>query len=392
MVKNSLIVVGLGYGDEGKGITTDFLCKKYPNSIVIRYNGGHQAGHTVYKTLDDYHVFSSFGSGTLQGVPTYWSSYCTFSPIHFLDELISLNENPKIFIDNHCPVTTHYDVLYNRALESSLGLNRNGSCGVGFGATIERERSKKISLKFSDLLNSEKLIKKRLDQIRKYYRFKVNIETNYNFDSFDNDNEDKIFLNSIKQIKSLLGKIIHPVNEDHIFQNNKWDTFIFEGAQGILLDQKYGKTPNITKSNTTSQNALEILKRQNIFSNIEIYYVTRAYHTRHGAGPFREQGSLKLSNKKTETNQYNPFQQNFKISYLDIDLVNYALECDNVHSSNINKNLVITCVDQIKGGFIRYFLANELNKTYYNELPLLLNCSFKRIFFSSSVFSANFTS
>jgi adenylosuccinate synthase len=111
VVKNSLIVVGLGYGDEGKGITTGFLCKKYPNSIVIRYNGGHQAGHTVYKTLDDYHIFSSFGSGTLQGIPTYWSSYCTFSPIHFLDELISLDENPKIFIDKHCPVTTHYDVL-----------------------------------------------------------------------------------------------------------------------------------------------------------------------------------------------------------------------------------------------------------------------------------------
>jgi adenylosuccinate synthase len=120
--------------------------------------------------------------------------------------------------------------------------------------------------------------------------------------------------------------------------------------------------------------------------------VTRAYHTRHGAGPFREQGSLKLSNKKTETNQYNPFQQNFKISYLDIDLVNYALKCDNVHSSNINKNLVITCVDQIKSGFIRYFLGNELHKIYYNKLPFLLNFNFKTILFSSSVFSENFTS
>ena len=67
------IVIGLGFGDEGKGITTSYLCKKLEGTkIVVRFNGGHQAGHTVVFN-GKRHIFSSWGSGTLQGIPTYWS-------------------------------------------------------------------------------------------------------------------------------------------------------------------------------------------------------------------------------------------------------------------------------------------------------------------------------
>lgn len=392
MVKKSLIVIGLGYGDEGKGITTDFLCQKYPNSIVVRFNGGHQAGHTVYTSSNTHHVFSSFGSGTLRGITTYWSSYCTFSPIHFLDELRSLIKEPQIYIDNNCAITTHYDVLYNRALESSRDLNRNGSCGVGFGATVDRQKSGTTSLKFLDLLGPEEILKKKLAQIRAYYRLKVNIETNYNFDNFNNDSEDKVFFDAIVQIKNLLGRIIYATEEHEIFRNhNQWNNFIFEGAQGILLDQNYGKSPNITKSNTTSRNALEMLRRQEVTCDIEIYYVSRAYHTRHGAGKFRDQGSLQLVKNETETNKYNPYQQDFKVAYLDIDLLNYALECDNKHSLGISKYLVLTCVDHLIENVVLCYLADELNQITYDELPKHLNCNFKEIFISRSVHSENFT-
>ncbi|HSY75885.1 MAG TPA: adenylosuccinate synthetase, partial [Bacteroidia bacterium] len=70
-MKKVSIVVGLGYGDESKGSTTAFLCQQGSNPLVIRYCGGHQAGHTVIYS-GKRHVFSNFGSGTLQGAPTYW--------------------------------------------------------------------------------------------------------------------------------------------------------------------------------------------------------------------------------------------------------------------------------------------------------------------------------
>ena len=128
-------VIGLGFGDEGKGFTTDYLCSQHPNSLVVRFNGGHQAGHTVvYNGLR--HVFSNFGSGTLRGCPTYWSEHCTVDPIGVLNELIVLRDNgvtPKLYIDAECPITTPFDIHNNRKVEDS---NSHGSCGVGRKTSI----------------------------------------------------------------------------------------------------------------------------------------------------------------------------------------------------------------------------------------------------------------
>src|SRR5262245_8541204 len=106
-VKKAFIIVGLGFGDEGKGLATDYFCSRHKNALVIRFNGGQQAGHTVFFKSGRKHIFSNFGAGSLRGVPTYWSKYCTFSPGFFLDELKLLKISPKFFIDKCCPVTTH---------------------------------------------------------------------------------------------------------------------------------------------------------------------------------------------------------------------------------------------------------------------------------------------
>ena len=78
-------VIGLGCGDCGKGITTDYLCSQAKNPLVVRFSGGQQAGHTVvYNGMR--HTFSNFGSGTLRGAPTFWSKYCTMDPIGIKNE------------------------------------------------------------------------------------------------------------------------------------------------------------------------------------------------------------------------------------------------------------------------------------------------------------------
>ena len=382
--KKAYIVIGLGYGDEGKGLTTDYLCLNNLEPLVIRFNGGHQAGHCVVTKDGKKHVFSNFGSGTFRKVPTYWSSYCTVAPVFLMEELEILDIECKIYIDKHCPITTHYDILYNRSKEITLGKNRNGSCGVGFGATVDREKQA-VSLLFRDLFDSEEKLREKLLEIKKFYRFKVNVNTAFDFDNFDHSREDNIFFRSIKKIKNLFEKdLIVPITQREIFNKN-WSTYIFEGAQGILLDQNYGDKPHITKSNTTSKNAIEILKEQQIDIPIEIFYVTRAYQTRHGNGTFRKKHpKFQLRNNQNETNVLNKFQGEFKANFLDVDAIQYALKCDKQFSHLYPKNLMITCLDQIEGEELIFFEEGNLKSIHFSSIHKKLKTEFKNIKYSFS--------
>ena len=76
-------VIGSQYGDEGKGRTVDFVCSNLAGkTLVVRYNGGAQAGHTVVLN-NKRHIFSQFGSGTLRGCDTYFAEECLFDPLAF---------------------------------------------------------------------------------------------------------------------------------------------------------------------------------------------------------------------------------------------------------------------------------------------------------------------
>lgn len=388
MKKAARIVLGLGFGDEGKGLTTDYLCLNSQNPLVVRFNGGHQAGHTVVTKEGHRHMFSNFGAGTFRGVPTYWSSYCTFSPAYFLEEYALLPVRPMLFLDKKAPVTTHYDVLFNRALEASRGEYRHGSCGLGFGATIERHYSAPLPLFTEDLLQPE-VFQKKLKTIRAYYLRKLEQQTKYRFDAFDHDSEDRDFFHDVNNLAYLLSKgVVQLVEEKQIFSlNQPWSTYIFEGAQGILLDVNFGTQPHVTKSNTTSKNALDILRRNFAESEIEaeIYYVTRAYLTRHGAGPFPQYDrTIKLINTEGESNKFNEYQEAFKVGYLDIDLLNYALKCDQQFSSGLKKHLIVTCLDQLPDYDLHVYKNGIRSQIKPSELPGFLDCDFVSCKFSSN--------
>ncbi len=387
MRKKAFIIVGLGYGDEGKGLVSDYLCSKNSSPLVIRFNGGHQAGHTVMTSDGQKHVLSSFGSGTLRGVPTYWSNYCTFSPAFFLEEYETLNITPKLFLDRLCPITTHYDVLFNRAIEVSRGASRHGSTGTGFSSTVERHTS--IQLVASDIVKPTLFFDK-LAEIKSYYKSKIDKETTFRFDQFDHDAEDRKISSYLEKVRKLIDQgIVILVNESEMLSpdNKDWDSFIFEGAQGILLDVNFGFKPHVTQSNTTSKNALELLERNFGYMKvvIEIFYVTRAYQTRHGAGPFYESSTpMKLKGLETETNQYNEYQGEFRISCLNIDQLNYSLECDRNFSDRVRKNLVVTCLDQINPQNLMVYKNGEEVYIKYHQIPDLLSSKFEQIKYSFS--------
>lgn len=329
-------VIGLGFGDEGKGMVVSALATHFGvgQTGVVRYSGGHQAGHTV-EFRDVKHTFANFGSGTLFGCPTYWSKHCTFEPVGFLNELSVLVEkmgdkfeNIRVYVHNDCPVTTPYDIHQNQKIEVD---RMHGTCGVGFGETLEREESH-FHLKFSDLFNST-LLKIKLEQIAKYYAlfYKSEIDIKNFMDAVDVLNSNTLFP----------ADVIVPVEDNEV---PAFPATIYEGSQGLLLDQDIGFFPHVTRSNV-GRKRLD----QFIYHYDEVWYVTRAYQTRHGHGPMtNEEIPMTLVNLEGETNVENPYQGMFRRSLLDLDLLKYALQQDRKEKRRVQEErLVITCLDQM---------------------------------------------
>jgi len=346
-------VIGLGFGDEGKGMFTDYLCSHTANPLVIRFNGGHQAGHTVVPdTYSPAHVFSNFGSGTLRDVPTYWSKFCTIYPVGILNELKVLKADgykPVLYIDERCPITTPYEIIQNKLDDSS---NQHGSVGVGFGRTIEREE-KFYHLNFIDLFYPQ-VFNAKMNLLAKYYGF-----------GYDDG-----FIDACQELIST-----SKINRCYDIPRDSNYDLIFEGAQGLMLDQHYGFFPHVTRSNTGSKNVLEIINENYQNERINyMYLVTRAYQTRHGNGPMTNpRRSHNIDINPNETNKTN-FQGEFRRTLLDVSLLEYAIKKDD-HIRNRNNILVVTCLDHIENDY--RFTYNDRISSFSNEDDFVREIAFK---------------
>ncbi|MCB0581387.1 MAG: adenylosuccinate synthetase [Phaeodactylibacter sp.] len=339
----STIILGLGYGDEGKGLATDYLCRQSGRPLVIRFSGGHQAGHTVVADDGRRHVFSSFGSGTFRGAPTYWSRFCTFYPIAFLNEWEALRKagiQPKAYVDALAPVTTPYDVFYNRATEK---VQAHGSCGVGFGATVARQETP-YKLFVQDL-SYPGVLEQKLRAIRQYYEAK----TNDGLPEGALAEEIAAFRHAARRVLSRFELVQEPVFFAGLLEREAFGHFIFEGSQGILLDMDHGFFPHVTRAHTTSRNALQLVRANGLPLPV-IYYITRAYQARHGNGPLTNEGlPLNVLPNPRETNRYNEWQGRLRRSVLDLDMLQYALQCNRNYSGGQPERLAVTCLDQVEG-------------------------------------------
>lgn len=142
-MKDIKIVCGSNWGDEGKGLMTDYFSQK-PNSIVVCSNGGAQRGHTVTTPDGIRHVFHHFGSGTFNHASTYLSEDFIVNPIIFkqeYDELMKLGYIPNVYINQNCMLTTPFDMMANQIIEENRGKNKHGSCGLGIFETIKRYKA-----------------------------------------------------------------------------------------------------------------------------------------------------------------------------------------------------------------------------------------------------------
>lgn len=337
-------VIGIGFGDEGKGRVVDDLCANAARPLVVRFSGGHQAAHHVVLPDGREHVFASFGSGTLRGAPTFWSHFCPVNPPAFLLEreiLHSKDVAPVIEIDARCPITTPYDIARNR--KAGTPTLDHGSCGVGIFATWQREQDG-YHLWFEDLFHPTAL-RHKLDMIAAYSGFYIPGEHDRFRDFCDRLTRAPNVLLS-RGLAHFLSRH-DPIRDADV---------IWEGSQGLLLDAEYGFFPHVTPSRTGTPHIRALLGQD----PDEIRLVTRAYHTRHGNGPMGAEVPHAIAVNPWERNAEEWPQGAFRRTLLDLDLVRYAVGKDAGVRDARPRVLVVTCMDlmdqehrYVEGGEIR---------------------------------------
>jgi adenylosuccinate synthase len=382
MSSNAFCIIGANYGDEGKGLMTDYLCRKINADVVIRFNGGAQAGHTVVTPEGSRHVFSHFGSGTLNGTQTFLSRFFIVNPIIFNKEYeIIKGFKPSIIIDPRCLVTTPWDMIYNQFLEELRGSERHGSCGLGIGATIERNEIDNESLYLEDLYCDTSYLKLEeiVTRVQNYYLYKISINkfSNLNKSNFELYDKYQKLLTDNNITKHFIDDINLMFERSCINNAINFNTAIFEGAQGLALDQHMGEHPYVTRSNCGMRN-IQDLQREMKFDISEIIYVTRTYMTRHGNGPLKEPKFTDFPESINDnTNISNSWQGSIRfadITSLSAFRMAKRIKLD-LESNNINIpiSIAITHLDQYKSkglySLFGLFPFNSFKNLYKSNGP-----------------------
>ncbi len=366
-MKNAYIVIGSLFGDEGKGRITDLLCAKHPSTINVRFNGGAQASHTVVTPEGERHAFRHFGSGTFAKVPTYLSEDFIVNIYAFSEErrnLISeFRIKPNVYVNPNSVVTTLWDMYINQVIETIREEKRHGSCGMGINETMHRSKYEEYRITVMDLLNLEKLGKK-LEKIQNEY-VPMRLKNKYHISIEELPEEYKALFENEENINMTIfyaQEFLENVQIMGDFVLKKFDNVVFEGAQGLMLDQGNERFwPNVTTSNTGMKNVMKILNNLNFKGNLEIYYISRCYATRHGRGLFPTEVEGKpYENIVDLTNVPNEFQEGLRFGILDVDLLKYGINKDLQNLKfPAQIGMVITCFDQLDEFGVKYVFEGK---------------------------------
>jgi adenylosuccinate synthase len=319
------IIADLGYGDAGKGGIVDWLCSHHnrsrgPACTVVRYNGGAQAAHNVVTGDGRWHTFAQFGSGTLRGgTRTFLSRYMMVDPLAMAGEAAHLSAlglaSPfgLVAVDQDALLTTPYHQAANRAREQGRGAGRHGSCGMGIGETAAYALARPADApRAGDCLAASTLLRK-LTVLRDWLRDDSGLAGVAEVpppavvaDAY-RAWADRVTITRDGYLASLL---------------RQPGSVVFEGAQGVLLDEWRGFHPYTTWSTATFENAEELLGEAGM-AGVRVG-VTRAYQTRHGPGPFvTEDPTLELPEPHNRAGQW---QGPVRVGHLDAVALRYAIE------------------------------------------------------------------
>ena len=279
MGKN-VVVIGTQWGDEGKGKVVDLLTERA--SAVVRFQGGHNAGHTL--VIDgNKTVLHLIPSGILRdGVQCMIGNGVVLSPSALLEEIRMLEENgcparERLKISEACPLILPYHVALDHAREIARGKAAIGTTGRGIGPAYEDKVSRR-GLRLGEVFHRE-LFAAKLGEVLDYHNFAL--QHYFKCDPVDFQQVLEETLQMAEEIQPLVGDIPELLYQYH--QNG--DSVLYEGAQGALLDIDHGTYPYVTSSNTTAGGACTGSGVGPRYMDY-VLGITKAYTTRVGAGPF----------------------------------------------------------------------------------------------------------
>jgi len=328
MSASALLVAGLSFGDEGKGSIVDHLVRKHAAHTVVRYNGAAQAAHNVVLSDGRHHTFSQFGSGTfVPGVRTHLSRHMLVNPRsmwvenqHLID-LGILDAFDRTTVERGALITTPFQIAANRMRENIRSGGRHGSCGMGVGETMsDFLRDPKNAITVGDIANPT-VLRNKLKASQDFKR--VEFEAHQNFlpaywETFVDDG----LIDACMGWYTEFADSVTIVDETYLPEALRDGTVVFEGAQGVLLDQSYGFHPYTTWTDITFKNAYNLLKGTDC--SVRRIGILRAYATRHGAGPFVTED--KTLERPDLHNRWGEWQESFRVGHFDNVAARYAID------------------------------------------------------------------
>ena len=343
-------VVDLGFGDSGKGTIVDYLAHKHGAQWIVRFNGGPQAGHNVVLPDGRHHTFAQFGSASFEPhVRTLLSRFMLIDPYAMLNEAAHLhdlgvaNVFSRTYIDQRCLVIMPPQQIANRVRERARGDAAHGTCGMGVGECVfDAIQHPQEALCAADLFDAPAIRKKLLASfLRKRSETAPMMGCANELER--NVLRDPAWIDTAMLVYRQIAEktnIIPASQADQILRESPCT--IFEGAQGVLLDERFGFHPHTTWSKTTFTNADLLLEEAESEAACFRLGVMRPYLTRHGNGPLVSEDRELGQRLCDPHNRHDGWPGRFRYGLLDLVMLRYAIQiCGRVDG------LAVTCLDHL---------------------------------------------
>lgn len=351
MTQKIKVIIGASYGDEGKGLATDYFGaqgKKKGTVVNVLTNGGPQRGHTVELPDGTRHVFRHFGAASFRGAASYMAQQFIINPIELIgeyDELCHIGIAPEIMIHPDCRFTTPWDMLVNQKLKKKNGINN--TCGFGVWETVLRY-DRGYGTQFIKMVSMDR--NERISCLRSlrdgYFMARIK-ELSISLD------KDDVFFSDglLRHFEEDLASVIMQCRMTGYAALRNYETVLFENAQGLLLDGNRKGEEDFTTPSTTGMGRIFRTIEDNFHNvDVEVCYVTRSYQTRHGEGvmeqEYTEEELLKVMPGLTAdmTNIRNDFQGALRYGRLSEDSLIRRIEKDMEYCADGKKNLYLPSV------------------------------------------------
>ncbi len=316
-MNKAIIVADLAFGDSGKGSMVDYLARLYDAELVVRYGGGPQCAHHVVLKDGTWHAFSQFGSGTFSNARTFLSRHVLIEPLSLAKEAAVLEgkgvRNPLalMVIDPRCVIITAWHRLANRIREAARGSSRHGSVGLGVGETRQDQlNGHYMSAGGNSIRALDSIRDRKIEQMRPFKEAAPELFSA--METVTPEDQFELYRDIFKAVP------MRAWSANETYHNN----VVYEGHQGVLLDETVGFAPYNTWTDCTMSHATDLIDEAGGCNTLKVG-ILRTYFTRHGSGPFPTESDFLPMEVH---NGIHPYMGPFRAGHFDAVLARYALK------------------------------------------------------------------